>query len=159
MPFDETLLQDRIWQNCIPVPFSGCWIWLGSVGAGRYGRIMVRGKRKQAHRVAYEAFKGLIPKGLCACHRCDVSLCVNPDHLFLGTQADNVRDCLAKGRHRNHAPASVWSNVFCAGLHRKKPWRTRIKKNGHTYYRGYFATREEARAAVVPLRIQVEALT
>jgi hypothetical protein len=65
---------------------------------GDYGRIGIRGYKGGAHRASYRAFKGEIPRGLNVLHRCDVPLCVNPNHLFLGTSADNTEDMIAKGR-------------------------------------------------------------
>jgi hypothetical protein len=64
-----------------------------------YGRTFVRKRtRTNAHRMAWLLYRGPIPPGLCVLHRCDVPACVNPDHLFLGTPQDNVRDMMAKGR-------------------------------------------------------------
>lgn len=82
----------------IPEPMSGCWLWIGGVSyPPGYGR-MTRGQ--YAHRVSYEIHRGKIPVGMHVLHRCDNRLCVNPDHLFLGTQSDNMRDMMAKGRGR-----------------------------------------------------------
>lgn len=73
---------------------DGCWVWLGHTepfGHGIYAR-------QKTHRLAWEYANGPIPDGLCVCHRCDVPSCINPDHLFLGTRADNIADMDAKGR-------------------------------------------------------------
>lgn len=66
-----------------------------------YIQIKVGNKLKLLHRVMYEEKYGTIPKGLCACHICDTRNCINPDHIFLGTQADNVKDMINKGRKIN----------------------------------------------------------
>ena len=75
-----------------------CWPWKGVTDRQGYGVFTHRGKNYQAHRVSWALKNGPIPEGLCACHKCDNPICVNPDHVFLGTQMDNVRDCWSKGR-------------------------------------------------------------
>jgi len=77
---------------------SDCWTWRASVDALGYGRFPYLGESK-AHRVSYRLFKGEIPEGMCVMHTCDNRQCVNPEHLVLGTQADNVLDMCRKGRH------------------------------------------------------------
>ncbi len=81
---------------------DGCWIWTAAVvkavGYGRFG--MPGDGVDYAHRAAWRIFKGEIPAGMYVCHHCDVRTCVNPDHLFLGTHRDNMRDALRKGRLR-----------------------------------------------------------
>lgn len=80
---------------------SGCLIWIRHVNEHGYGTTCWNGERNLlAHRVAYLIRHGSIPDGLNILHRCDTPACVNADHLFAGTQADNVRDMFAKGRGR-----------------------------------------------------------
>lgn len=78
---------------------TGCWLWLGLPTKDGYGQIGVRGVNYRAHRLSYTIHKDEIPDGLFVCHQCDNPLCVNPNHLFLGTQQDNVNDEVAKKRH------------------------------------------------------------
>lgn len=75
-----------------------CILWTGRRGDHGYG---LASHGRLAHRVAYEEAHGPIPPGLCICHTCDVRLCVNTEHMFLGTRSDNNRDMFAKGRDRN----------------------------------------------------------
>lgn len=91
---------DRFMQNVEPEPNTGCWLWSGGESAHGYGCFSFgrAGRSKLAHRASYEMFIGEIPAGLHVCHSCDTPACVNPDHLWPGTDRDNVRDMMAKGR-------------------------------------------------------------
>jgi len=79
-----------------------CWLWKAATNSDGYGLVGVDGRTLRAHRVSWEIHNGPIPAGMCILHRCDNPACVNPAHLFLGTDADNIRDCVAKGRHVTH---------------------------------------------------------
>ncbi len=86
----------RFWQKV--QKGDGCWEWQGSRNKLGYGITSLRGRAIRAHRVSWEIVNGPIPDGLLVCHRCDNPACVRPDHLFLGTQIDNLRDMRTKGR-------------------------------------------------------------
>ena len=89
-------------SRMIPEPNSGCWLWLGMQQYGKlYGIFCWKNKNIKAHRASWEIYRGPIPDGIHVLHKCDVPSCVNPDHLFLGTQRDNVEDCHRKGRNNS----------------------------------------------------------
>lgn len=82
---------------------TGCWIWTAAACSRGYGFINDNGEIRRSHRVSWELHNGPIPEGsgyhgTCVLHKCDTPECVNPDHLFLGTQAENVTDMFGKGR-------------------------------------------------------------
>lgn len=77
----------------------GCWWWFGNIWKDNgYGRLTVNGKSVGAHRLSYESRVGSIPKGKLVCHKCDNPICVNPEHLIVGTHKDNTQDILKRGR-------------------------------------------------------------
>lgn len=77
---------------------TGCWEWTKAKAAAGYGVMSFYKRMVGVHRVAYRLFHGEIPNGMVICHKCDNPPCFNPEHLFLGTQKDNVHDMLRKGR-------------------------------------------------------------
>lgn len=108
LPHDS--LSERLWNRVnrngpLPPPekdcVGNCWEWVGDTARGGYGRISVNGKQTVAHRIAYMLTYGPISDDICVCHKCDNRLCVRPEHLFLGTMKDNVRDMHIKGRNVN----------------------------------------------------------
>lgn len=94
--------RERFEEKCVPEPNSGCWLWIASIKGEGYGQIGTGvGDSKRpvlAHRAAWTIYVGPIPPGMFVLHRCDQRLCVNPDHLRLGTHVDNMLDMVAKGR-------------------------------------------------------------
>ena len=91
-------LHERI-LNRVRFGATDCWHWCGVRISGGYGRMTYKGRSQVAHRLAWIAWNGPIPEGMYVLHRCDNRACVNPDHLWLGTYSDNLKDCWAKGRH------------------------------------------------------------
>jgi hypothetical protein len=91
-------LSEKIEKHTTRIPESGCWIWTSTVEKSGYGRVCDGRKPYFAHRVSYEQKYGSIPNGKMALHHCDVRCCINPDHIFLGTQKENMLDKVSKNR-------------------------------------------------------------
>lgn len=94
---------ERIWARVDRDP-NGCWLWTGPTSEG-YGRITIGGSSRAVHRLVYALCIGEIPPGLLIRHACDVRHCVRPDHLDIGTHADNSRDMVERGRSARNSLA------------------------------------------------------
>lgn len=89
----------RFWSKVVRKGPQECWLWQGATYyTSGYGMFYPTAKHVGAHRASWELEHGLVPEGLCVLHTCDVRLCVNPEHLWLGTRGDNNRDRAEKGR-------------------------------------------------------------
>ena len=96
------MLPDRFWskvnKNGMKVLDTPCWEYTGYRSTQGYGRIRIDKQEKLTHRLSWEIHNSLIPEGQQVLHKCDNPPCCNPEHLFLGTQIDNLRDAREKGR-------------------------------------------------------------
>ncbi len=108
---------------------SGCWLYKKSA-SGAYGKIRFKMKWYSAHRESYKAFKGEIPDGKWVCHSCDIPKCVNPDHLFLGTAKENMKDASKKNRliTGQNCPLAKFTDIQTEEM-------KKLREEGFTYER------------------------
>jgi len=99
-------VEQRLWARVKKGAPNECWEWQGAINSHGYGTIRERCKSKGAHVIAFRSANGDVPGGLCVCHTCDNRRCCNPEHLFLGTNLDNISDRDAKGRQARGARIS-----------------------------------------------------
>ena len=128
-------IKERLEYYSVPEPNSGCWLWTGTSRGPdsnhKYGSIGVNGRHKYAHRVSYFEFIGPFDEKLDVLHKCDTSLCINPQHLRLGTHKENMNDCKEKGRNPKYK-----KRLFCSNGHnydeneKKRVWI----KNGNIVF-------------------------
>lgn len=102
---EMALMLSRFQKHISPCPNTGCWFWSAGCYTNGYGMFWRNGGFSYAHRTAYELMRGPIINRLHVLHRCDTPGCVNPSHLFLGTNSDNIADRVRKGRS-SHAGGS-----------------------------------------------------
>lgn len=121
-------LEEQFWSKVNTTGKNDCWYLKKSRGNNQYGNVSWEGKSYRAHRVSWIIANGEIPEGMDICHICDHPGCVNPTHLFTGTQSDNAIDCVKKGRNPNS------NKRFCSHGHEYTPENTRAL-NGRRYCR------------------------
>lgn len=132
---------------------TGCWEWVHAKTIEGYGHFGFFGKRGKAHRFSWELYNGKIPKGILVCHSCDNPSCVNPEHLWLGTDADNARDKVAKNRqwrpvgkkhplygkcHSEETRKKISEAVSKAMLKGENHYNARLSKEDVLYIRNKF---------------------
>lgn len=104
----------RFWEHVVRGTEFDCWLWLSAKGESGHGRFHIGGTKQSAHRISWLFEYGPIPYGLHVLHRCDTPACVNPNHLFLGTHLDNMKDRDDKGRTRTllgeNSPNAILTN-------------------------------------------------
>lgn len=116
------------------VKSDGCWLWQKSTFKDGYGQFAIKPRNFRAHRFSFELYVSKIPDGMCVCHRCDTPGCVNPAHLFLGSQQDNTADRVAKGRTAKHFGRLHGSaKLFEADIHEIREARETYLKIGEKY--------------------------
>lgn len=108
----------RFWSHVVIAGENECWNWTGSLQPKGYGQVRLQRKTRRTSRVAWEIKYGAIPDDLFVLHKCDNRACCNPAHLFLGTNTDNMRDMMQKGRkvigvgEQNPHSKLTWDDVF-----------------------------------------------
>src|SRR6267143_986186 len=121
---ENATIEERFWDKVLKTPT--CWLWQGQKRGTGYGGFSLNGtQRILAHRMAWKLTFGSIPEGLCICHACDNILCVNPNHLWLGTHKANMVDMNRKGRNR--------ALPYLAQPHPRGPKGHPLYLKGHKY--------------------------
>ena len=124
LPHEEIIedLKERFWKKVEDVSFftdEDCWLWIGGTDTNGYGQIHFRREMRMAHRISWWIYKDYCQSNLldtpeiCVLHKCDSPLCINPNHLFLGTRADNNKDKMEKGRATNGLIIEKKGKLFC----------------------------------------------
>ena len=109
-------IGEKFWSKVLKT--DSCWLWTGKLQDDGYAKIGFKYKTIPVHRMAWMLIQGIIPEGLIICHRCDIRHCVNPEHLFIVTQRNNIRDASIKGRlitgdrHHMRSNAEIRERIF-----------------------------------------------
>lgn len=137
-------VEERFWNKVLKT--DDCWTWTSAKSRKGYGLFWDGNKFVRAHRASYVLAFGPIPDGMCVCHHCDNPSCVRPDHLFIGTNADNVHDSIAKGRFR-FLPKVPKSHLkpYCKNGHPFSESNTRITERGYRVCRACRVVNNRAR--------------
>lgn len=128
----ETSDINRFWSKVKKT--KTCWLWVGAKTSHGYGSINIKHKRRPAHRVVFEIIGKPIPAGLFVLHKCDITFCVNPSHLFFGTHTDNMRDMVAKGRSKHCVFAGETNYNAKLTQQQVNEIRNKYTKRGYRYY-------------------------
>lgn len=147
LPPRKRPLAERFWAKVQKT--DECWLWTASGDTSGYGQVVVDGRLCAAHRVSWELANGPIPEGMFIDHRCHNRRCVNPEHLRLVTNAQNMQ-------HRKGAMRNSKSGVRGVSWDKQvKAWCAYASLNGRQYWGGYHLTLEEADAAARALRARL----
>jgi hypothetical protein len=139
----EPTPEERFWDKV--EKRDGCWKWTGATNHRGYGSFGWRGKVRPAHRVAYEIANGEIPEGLFIDHICRNTSCVNPEHLRLATNKQNLENVGLRKDNTSGARGVTWDK-------RSSTWLAQVRHNGRQYHCGYYATVDEAAGAASAMR-------
>jgi hypothetical protein len=136
--YKRTPFEERFWNMVMPEPNTGCWIWTGAYTRRGYGMISLGGRKSKTLTASHASLKvhGIeVPLGMQVNHKCDNKWCVNPEHLWVGTQSDNMRDMWRKGRgvggKGNLGRKRAEHEIRRGGQHHNWGKRKSVCKHGH----------------------------
>lgn len=134
---EKQILEERFLKKVEKIPFHECWEWVGATRAGPYGSFRLGKTATGAHRVSYRLFVGPIPDRMLVLHSCDNPPCVNPNHLFLGTDLDNAMDKIKKGRglkKLTQIQIEEMTSKYQTGTYLQRELATEYGVNQHTVW-------------------------